>query len=50
MQTVKQRNSGKKNVPESKSWVIRLARVTDPWPAPALSPLAGLAARAQPWL
>lgn len=50
MQAVKQHNTGKKNVPESKSWLIRLARVTDPLPAPARSTLAELAARAQSWL
>lgn len=50
MQTLKQHNSGKKNVPGSKFWLIRLARVTDPLPAQALSLLAELAAGAQPWL
>ena len=45
----KRHDSSKKNVPASKSWLIRLAEVMGPLPAPALSPPAELAARAQRW-
>lgn len=40
-QTVKQHNSGEKNVPESKSWFIRLARVTETLSAPSSKPTGG---------